>query len=196
MIDDKLGQQLHSRATTGQPISDKERAQLEAWHKKLDEEEEAMLARSAVSTEEMIAEMKAQMDKVREEIAAKLKRINELRQRNEQLRRENEQLWQQIRRKLGDKSPLPSTTSMVANQPIPTKTIEFPIDETLLADVDQSALRLCGQTAKRLFLEFVGHTRLQVVAVGIFRAAFEKSIPQCPQVWRWQAGQRGHLGSH
>ena len=94
MVDNKLGQQLHSRATTGQPLTDEERAQLEAWYREWDEIEEAMLSRS--NPLPAMAEAQQRIDEAWASIPGMLQRIQDLRQRNEQLRAENEALQRKI----------------------------------------------------------------------------------------------------
>ncbi len=44
MSTDTVGQQLHDRATRGEPLSTEERAQLDVWYARLDAEEGAVLA--------------------------------------------------------------------------------------------------------------------------------------------------------
>lgn len=139
MIDNKLGQQLHGRATRGLPLSEEERAQLDAWYKKLDEEETVILARSAVSFEETMVEMKARSDEAWAEIAVTKRRIKESEQRNKQLWRENELLLEQLRQKMGA-DLLPTVTG--ASQSKVVTVVELPIEESLLGEIDQAAYDL------------------------------------------------------
>jgi hypothetical protein len=90
MIDNKLGQQSHDRATRGLPLSEEERAQLETWYSEWDEIEEAMLSRSYPLP--AMAEAQQRIDEAWASIPGMLQRIQDLRQRNEQLRAENEAL--------------------------------------------------------------------------------------------------------
>ena len=98
MIDDKSGQQLHDRATRGLPLSEEERAQLDAWYKKLDEEEAAWLTQPDLAP--LIEETRRQTSRGWDEIAALVQQIQETRRENEGLRRENEGLLKQVRQKL------------------------------------------------------------------------------------------------
>jgi hypothetical protein len=47
MSTDTAGQKLHDRATRGETLSAEERAQLDAWYARLDDEEGAVFARAA-----------------------------------------------------------------------------------------------------------------------------------------------------
>ena len=104
MIDTKLGQKLHDRATRGLPLTEDERRQLDAWYKRLDEEEEAMLSRNAAPLLPLIEEVRASVDKTWSEIAAMTQRISKLRQQNAKLRRENAILEAQLLNKSGSKA--------------------------------------------------------------------------------------------
>jgi FtsZ-binding cell division protein ZapB len=96
MIDDKLGQQLHDRATRGLPLSEAERAQLDAWYREWDEKEAAMLAKNAIPLLPLIEEVRESVDKTWSEIAVMARSITKLRRENAKLRRENAALEEQL----------------------------------------------------------------------------------------------------
>ena len=98
MIDTKLGQKLHDRATRGLPLTEDERRQLDAWHKANDEEEAAWLTKPDLAP--LIAETRQQTAQGWDEIASMVRQIQETRRRNDELRLENESLMKQVRQKL------------------------------------------------------------------------------------------------
>ncbi len=87
MITDDLGVALHQRSALGQPLSDEERQQLQAWYDEKDREEAQMLRLS--STALNLAEMVIQM---RQMIAL----ITELTRQNNVISKQNESLLAEI----------------------------------------------------------------------------------------------------
>lgn len=79
-------QELHDRATRGQPLTDPEKAQLAAWYTQQDEVENNLInaAKTPQTTEVLQAQSKAALGQV----AVMTQRIQDLMCQNEELRRE------------------------------------------------------------------------------------------------------------
>ncbi|MCE7989263.1 MAG: hypothetical protein DYG89_49555 [Caldilinea sp. CFX5] len=91
-------QELHDRATRGQPLTDTEKAQLAAWYAQQDEVENNLInsVKMPQTTEVLQAQIKAALGQV----AVMTQRIQDLMRQNEELRREIANLKQQVTRQL------------------------------------------------------------------------------------------------
>ena len=86
---DNRGQQLHDRATRGQPLSEDEQAALERWYAAQDEIEPQLLVRPPLLPDELqswVSEIARQLA----ELTASIRRLD---QENSQLRLEIAQLY-------------------------------------------------------------------------------------------------------
>jgi predicted nucleic acid-binding Zn-ribbon protein len=97
MSADNLVQQLHNKATRGEPLSAEEKAQLEQWYARLDREESEML--SGTSTLPEIATLQAQVEDAVAQLVTTAQSIQALTAENEAVRREIADLKQQLAQK-------------------------------------------------------------------------------------------------
>lgn len=88
---------LHDRHTRGEPLSDKERAQLTAWYAQQDQEEGLLLERVAVSGS---AALEQQIDTTLSQLRVVVQQIEEQTHHNEVLRRDIAKLHQQLAQRL------------------------------------------------------------------------------------------------
>jgi hypothetical protein len=90
-------EQLHDRATRGQPVSADERAQLQAWYARLDGEEAAKLDQPAPPAE--LAQLHIQIETSLAELGKVTQRVQTLTSENATLRREIAVLESQLPQK-------------------------------------------------------------------------------------------------
>jgi hypothetical protein len=96
MKPETLGQQLHDRATRGEILSAPERAQLDEWYARLDQEEGAALGTVVPSTNRAI--LQAQIQTATAQLAALTQRVQALTAENAAVRQEIVSLQQQLAR--------------------------------------------------------------------------------------------------
>ncbi len=94
---DKLGQQLHDRATRGQRLSTEELEQLEVWYAEMDRAEAADLG---LDKEAPVGALPALIEKTLAEIASATRRIRELDRRAREIEQENGALRVRLSRHL------------------------------------------------------------------------------------------------
>src|SRR5262245_1451704 len=97
MTTDQLGQQLHDKATRGEPLSAEEQAQLEQWYARHDQEESAALA-GALPPQNLTA-LRARVDAAVAQLLIVTQRIQSLTAENENIRREVAALQRQLTQK-------------------------------------------------------------------------------------------------
>jgi hypothetical protein len=98
MIPNDVGQQLHHRATTGQPLSVEEQGRLYAWYAQLDEEEGKQLRTEPVQPER-IAFLREQVSATLSQIIAVSQQIQAINKENDALRKEVAALHERLARK-------------------------------------------------------------------------------------------------
>jgi hypothetical protein len=91
-------QELHDRATRGQPLTDIEKAQLAAWYAQQDEVENNLI--NSVKTPETTEVLQAQIKAALGQVAVMTQRIQDLMRQNEELRREIASLKHQLTRQV------------------------------------------------------------------------------------------------
>jgi hypothetical protein len=79
-------EQLHDRATRGEPLSAEERAQLQDWYARLDREEATLLDRAFATTS--LAELQSEIETTLAELATVTQHIQTLTGKNAAIRRE------------------------------------------------------------------------------------------------------------
>jgi peptidoglycan hydrolase CwlO-like protein len=94
MVSDKLGKQLHDRATRGEALSPEEQAQLENWYATQDRAEADQLGLTA--TTETVASLQTQIDSALTSLTTITRRIQEIAEENQALRREITALCRQL----------------------------------------------------------------------------------------------------
>jgi uncharacterized coiled-coil DUF342 family protein len=98
MSTDTAGQRLHDRATRGEALSDDERAQLEQWYARLDQEEAAALAGARRSAD--ITVLRAQIDACLTQLATVTQRVQALTAESAAMRQEIAALQRLLAQKL------------------------------------------------------------------------------------------------
>ncbi len=94
---DELARQLHDRATRGESLSAEERALLDHWYARQDQEEGAALA--ATVPPASAAALQAQVDAALAQLVTATQRIQTLAAENEAVRKEVADLQRQLARK-------------------------------------------------------------------------------------------------
>ncbi len=97
MITDKIGLQLHEMATTGKPLTPKQKEQLEAWYAQQDSAEHYPVKKVKTTADELRGQIEsalAQMNKV-------TKRIQKIAAENKAIRLENQAMKTQLAQALG-----------------------------------------------------------------------------------------------
>ena len=102
MIDDELGKQLHVKATLGEPMTEEEKASLEAWYAKQDAEERALLEKNYETFS--IDELQKQIKEDWAQIVASAQHIQELTSQNEAIKKENARLQELLAKRLETKA--------------------------------------------------------------------------------------------
>jgi hypothetical protein len=97
-IPDDLGQQLHDRATRGEPLGAEEQAQLQEWYARHDQEEMTRLAAAPLPRD--LVELQALVQQATAQLVTQAQRIQALTAENAQLRREIAVLQKQLLSKL------------------------------------------------------------------------------------------------
>ena len=87
MVTDQAGQQLHDRATRGQPLSADERSQLREWYAQKEREEADMLAATKPAKD---------LPALRAQVHAAVAELVQLSQRLQSVEAENDELRQEI----------------------------------------------------------------------------------------------------
>src|SRR5258708_39045778 len=96
MSADQQAQQIHDRATRGEPISAEERSQLDQWYARMDAEEGALLNRGPPHD---LAAQRGQIDAAVAQVRVVTQRIQTLTAENETVRREVAALQRQLAEK-------------------------------------------------------------------------------------------------
>ena len=99
MTVDPLGQSLHEKATRGTELTREEQTSLQQWYSQLDQQEEAILAKSTVSPD-TLQPLRNQVDGALAEIAASALKIQAQEAENQRLREEIEALKRLLAQKL------------------------------------------------------------------------------------------------
>ena len=97
MSTDNLAQQLHDKATRGIALSADERALLEPWYARQDQEESALLA--GTSPPQELASLQAEVDAALAQVLSVTQHIRTLAAENDALRREIAHLHRQLAQK-------------------------------------------------------------------------------------------------
>jgi hypothetical protein len=87
-------QNLHDRATRGEPLSDEEQAALEAWYAQQDQRESEALIRTTTAV--TIPDLQAQLDASLRQLETVTQRIREVVTTNTELRRDIVQLLHRL----------------------------------------------------------------------------------------------------
>lgn len=95
MLSDELGMQLHDRETIGEPLTEQEKAQLEAWYAQKDAAEKSMLEATRVPLPDL-AVLQDQVDIAIEQLTAGVQRLHQMTQENKSLREEIAEIKQQL----------------------------------------------------------------------------------------------------
>jgi hypothetical protein len=95
MLSDELGMQLYDRETIGEPLTEQEKAQLEAWYAQKDAAEKSMLEATRVPLPDL-AVLQDQVDIAIEQLAAGVQRLQHINQDNKLLREEIAEVKQQL----------------------------------------------------------------------------------------------------
>jgi len=95
MVEDALARRLHDKMTRGGALTEAERAQLEAWYERQDNEEEALLS-STPQTPETLRTLRSEVDTALSQLSTVTRRIQTLADENEVLRRDIDALHQQL----------------------------------------------------------------------------------------------------
>jgi hypothetical protein len=95
MVSDELGMQLHDRETIGEPLTAKEKAQLEAWYTQKDAAEKSMLEATQVPLPNLVA-LQDQVDIAIEQLTTGIHRLHQITQENKSLREEIAEIKQQF----------------------------------------------------------------------------------------------------
>jgi predicted RNase H-like nuclease (RuvC/YqgF family) len=96
MSADLQAQQIHDRATRGEPISAEERSQLDQWYARMDAEEGALLNRGQPQE---LAALRGRIDAAVAQVRVVTQRIQTLTTENETARREVAALQRQLAQK-------------------------------------------------------------------------------------------------
>jgi hypothetical protein len=97
MISDKLGLQLHDKATMGEALTDEEKAQLEAWYVQQDNTE----SYPAKATDNVVGALRSQIESALTQLMKLTQRIQRVASENETLRQENQSIKLQLTQSLG-----------------------------------------------------------------------------------------------
>lgn len=95
MTSDEMGRQLHNRSTLGEPLTDKEKEQLDTWYAKLDTIESKLLADNADS-QITSAKLPTQIEACLNQLTFVTQRIQQISSENDDLRQEISVLRQQL----------------------------------------------------------------------------------------------------
>jgi hypothetical protein len=95
MLSDVLGMQLHNRETMGEPLTAREKAQLEAWYAQKDAAETAMFAATRVPLPNLVA-LQNQVDAVISQLATDVQQLQQITQENKILREEIAEIKRQL----------------------------------------------------------------------------------------------------
>ena len=98
MISTERGQQLHDRACRGQPLTQGERTELDAWYAEMDAEEAHLLQNNSADPpggEALRVRLRAEQARLH----AIAVRVLEIERGNEELRRRNEELMRELKEK-------------------------------------------------------------------------------------------------
>ncbi len=97
MISDKLGLQLHDMATTGKPLTPKQKEQLEAWYAQQDSAEAYPVKKVKTTSDEL----RGQIDSALAQLNKVTKRIQKVAAENKAIRLENQAIKLQLSQSLG-----------------------------------------------------------------------------------------------
>ncbi len=97
MISDKIGIQLHDKATKGEPLTDKEKAQLEAWYAQQDSTE----SYPAKASDNTVGALRLQIESALSLVMKITQRIQQVAAENEAIRLENQSIKLQLAQSLG-----------------------------------------------------------------------------------------------
>lgn len=88
MISDEMGRQLHNRSALGEPLTNSEKEQLDAWYAKLDAIESKLLSKNTDSQIDITT--------LQNQLEASLSQLTFVTQRIQQISKENDDLRQEI----------------------------------------------------------------------------------------------------
>lgn len=97
MISDKIGLQLHDRATKGEPLIGDEKAQLEAWYAQQDSTE----SYSVKTADNAVGALRLQIESALLQLMKITQRIQQVAAENEAIRLENQSIKLQLAQSLG-----------------------------------------------------------------------------------------------
>jgi hypothetical protein len=97
MISDKIGIQLHDKATKGEPLTDKEKAQLVAWYAQQDSTESYPVQ----TADNAVGALRLQIESALSQLMKITQRIQQVAAENEAIRLENQSIKLQLAQSLG-----------------------------------------------------------------------------------------------
>jgi hypothetical protein len=95
MLSDELGMQLHDRETTGEPLTNQEKEQLEDWYVQKDAAETAMLKAAQMSLPNLVF-MQDRINTAISQLTVSVQQLQQITHENKSLREEIEGIKQQL----------------------------------------------------------------------------------------------------
>lgn len=103
MINHQLGKELHQRRFKGEPLTEQEMAQLEAWYAQEDEAE-AKLLEVTIPEESVIENLRQEVNDALNQLAGLTQNIQAIALENDKIRKENIHLFELLNKKSDSKA--------------------------------------------------------------------------------------------